>query len=152
MHERIVVHTGSGREVGVDHVYWASYVEAQLAPHRSAPKAAARLLRCCCERLVLPEVALGEACRLLDELIARAIVCTRGANRVERGPACHSHACHCQRPRLRRLGGFSVAPDRADVNLAHRSSAAWTVNRSETATAFSTLVPVPFAGVSEVAS
>ena len=154
VHERIFVQTSGGHEVGVDHVYWASYLEAQLAPRRSAPKAAARLLRRCCERLVLPEVALGEACYLLNELIAEAVVCTHRAVRVEL-----SADRRAIRMRVTArgtapvdVGGFAPAPARADVTRADRSSDAWTVSRSDSVTVFSTVVALPSVDLSDLAS
>ena len=154
MREQILAPTSSGHEVGVEHVYWVSHVEAHLAPVRAAPKSAEQLLRRCCERLVLPEVALDEARHLLAELVAAAIACTHNRVRVEL-----SADRRAIRIRLTAqstgdvdIGGFFSPLGRADLRLAHPSAGAWTISRSDTATVVSTLVAVTPTDVTDLAS
>ena len=154
MHQPILALTSSGHEVGVDHVHWASHVEALLTPSRAAPKSAARLLRDCCERLVLPDVALDEARRLLTDLVAAAIEHTHEGVRVEL-------SADRRAIRLRvtarntgyvDIGEFFPPVGRADLGLAHPSAGAWTVSRSETNTVVSTFVAVTPTHVTDLAS
>ena len=151
---RILVSTSSGHEVGVEHVYWVPHVEARLAPGRAAPKSAARLLRRCCERLVLPEVALDEACRLLTGLVAAAIDCTNDGVRVELSADRRAIRLRvtARNTSYVDIGGTFPPLGRADIRLAHPSAGAWTVSRSDTATVVSTLVAVTPPNVTDLAS
>ena len=152
--QRILVPTSSGHEVGVEHVYWVSHVEAHLAPSQAAPKSAARLLRRCCERLVLPEVALDEACRLLTGLVAAAIDCTNDGVRVELSADRRAIRLRVTARSMAYvdIGEFFPPLGRADLRLAHPLAGAWTVSRSDTTTVVSTLVAVTPPGVTDLAS
>jgi hypothetical protein len=83
VHTDVLLRAGDGHSVTVDHVHWAVHADAVVAPRHGAAKAATRLLRRCCERLVVDHWTLVDAEAVLGDVVATAVRSTAQAARVE---------------------------------------------------------------------